>query len=95
MSLLEPIIHVRLRLLQKGTGDPLFGPHIVVRLYDEDPLSDDHLGSATPNEDGEVQIDFDEGDIKSMDSPGEQMPDLYFVVLGNGKEVYQIGRAHV
>jgi hypothetical protein len=82
-------IHTKIKLLEKGSGTPFKGDTISVKLYDKDPLSDDFLGEAKPDETGEVTIKFDLNKIKSADSPLEQHPDLYFRVYKNGTQYFE------
>jgi len=89
MNELNEKLKVRLRLLRKGDGEPVFGSHILVKLFDEDTLIDDNLGDATPNEDGEIQFEVHSGMFQSADSPGELLPDLYVIVYVNGAEIYR------
>ena len=62
---------------------------VTVRLYDEDPLSDDFLGESTPDEEGVVRFSFSEKEFRSIDTPGEKEGDFYFVVFINGTEMYR------
>ncbi len=82
-------IHTKIKLLEKGSGAPLTGDTVSVKLYDKDPLSDDFLGEAKPDETGEVIIKFDLDKIKSADTPLEQYPDLYFKVYKNGHPYFE------
>lgn len=82
---LEMLLHIKARLLAKGTNEPL-GKENTVRVYDKDLYDDDYLGEATPNEDGTVEVTFAPKDIQSWDSPLEEKPDVYFVVM-RGKDV--------
>jgi hypothetical protein len=82
-------IHTKIKLIEKGTGSPLAGETVIVRLYDKDPLVDDFLGEAKPDQEGSVMIKFDLDKIKSADSPLEQFPDLYFRVYKEGKQFFQ------
>lgn len=83
------LIHTKIKLLEKGTGVPVNGASISVKLYDKDPLSDDFLGEAIPDAEGNVDIKFDLDKIKSADSPLEQFPDLYFKVYKGGNQYFE------
>lgn len=80
-------IHIKLKLIEKGSGTPING--VSVKLYDQDPLSDDFLGEGTPDAEGNVAIKFDIDQIKSVDTPLEQFPDLYFRVFKGEKLVFE------
>ncbi|HVD99734.1 MAG TPA: hypothetical protein VNB90_16105 [Cytophagaceae bacterium] len=82
-------IHTKIKLLEKGTSNPVTGSNISVKLYDEDPLADDFLGEASPDASGNVLIKFDLDKIKSPDTPLEQFPDLYFKVFKSGNEYFK------
>ncbi len=82
-------IHTKIKLLEKGSGTPLSGNTVSVKLYDKDPLSDDFLGEANPDEEGNVLIKFDLDKIKSADTPLEQYPDLYFRVYKDGSQYFE------
>lgn len=86
---MDRIIHAQCTILKKGNNTPLNENGVVVRLYDEDVVSDDYLGEAMPDADGVARFTFSEEDLRSADSPFERLGDLYFVVLINGSEVYR------
>lgn len=72
-----------------GDGMPLTGPGWEVAAYDEDPLRDQCLGRAALDDRGRAHFLFSVSDIKSLDSPGERTPDLYFVLTYKGNEIYR------
>ncbi|HSZ24467.1 MAG TPA: hypothetical protein VK766_02050 [Cytophagaceae bacterium] len=82
-------IHTKIKLIEKGTGIPMTGESISVKLYDKDLLSDDFLGEASPDKEGSVEIKFDLDKIKSADSPLEEFPDLYFKVYKNNHQYFE------
>ncbi len=82
-------IHTKIKLLEKGTSAPLSDSSLSVKLYDKDPLSDDFLGEASPDAEGNVLIKFDLDKIKSADTPFEQFPDLYFKVYKSGNQYFE------
>lgn len=86
---LDFLVTIKVRLLNKKTGLPLTGPQYEVKLFDEDIIKDDFLGEAVPDAAGNVSIRFDPKDIKSADSPLEEDPDLYFVILKNREVIYK------
>ncbi|MCS6824739.1 MAG: hypothetical protein NZ529_10620 [Cytophagaceae bacterium] len=83
------ILHTSLTLINKGTGTAIFGDEYSVELYDKDMLQDDLLGKSSPDQHGNVLISFDLDKIKSIDSPAEKHPDLYFKVLKNNNVIFQ------
>jgi hypothetical protein len=82
-------IHTKIKLLEKGSSSPISGNTVLVKLYDKDPLTDDFLGEAAPDSNGDVLIKFDLDKIKSADSPLEQFPDLYFKVYKDNTQYFQ------
>ena len=71
------------------SGYPLTGDEFEVALLDEDRYFDDKLGTSSLSADGLAEFIITEVDFLSIDSPGETMPDLYFVVRKNGKEIFR------
>ncbi len=82
-------INTKIKLIEKGTGLPYSGSTISVKLFDKDPLTDDYLGEAAPDQEGNVLIKFDLDKIKSLDTPLEQFPDLYFKVYKNDIQYFE------
>jgi hypothetical protein len=72
-------------------GNPLTGTGWRVDVMDRDALRDNCLGSAEPDENGEACILLAVADIKSLDSPGERTPDLYFTLYRDDREVLRTG----
>lgn len=70
-------------------GQPLRGNEYEVALLDEDKYFDDKLGTATLSPEGEAEFLVTTADMLSIDSAGETMPDLYFVVRRGGKEIFR------
>ncbi len=79
-------VHAR---FEDATGAPLRGAAYKVKLYDKDPLKDDFLGESALDETGTAAFTFTSLHVKSVDSPGETKPDLYFVVEREGKEIFR------
>jgi hypothetical protein len=86
---MEPIVTIKVRLLEKQSGQPLTSDGIIVKLYDKDILEDDFLGQSNVDSNGNAEISFKKSEISSADSPGEKFPDLYFTVFKFGKLLYQ------
>ena len=74
---------------ENAEGLPFTGSAYKVTLLDRDRLLDDKLGSTTLNKDGTAEFLFSAADVLSIDSVGERMPDLYFVITENGNEVFR------
>jgi len=74
---------------ENAEGDPFFGSEYKVTLLDKDRLLDDKLGSTTLSEDGTAEFLFSAADVLSIDSIGEQTPDIYFVITENNNEVFR------
>jgi hypothetical protein len=70
-------------------GNPLSGPDWTVVARDRDALRDNTLGEAGLDAQGQARILIAVADIMSADSPGERMPDLYFSLRRNGREVFR------
>jgi hypothetical protein len=70
-------------------GKPLAGSEYEVRLVDEDRYFDDKLGTSPLSPDGVAEFLIGVADIVSIDSPSERTPDIYFVVLRNGREIFR------
>lgn len=86
---MEELITFRARLVDKTTSDPLSKDGTFVKLYDRDLFEDDFLGQAHVNDSGIVEITFNSKDYRSIDSPNETNPDLYFTVFRFGKLVFK------
>ena len=72
-----------------GSGAPISGPGWRARVFDRDILMDDKLGDVRVDDEGKATFLLPVADIKSLDSPGERTPDLYFRLFHNGKEVFR------
>tara|TARA_R110002096_G_scaffold6206_10_gene28613 strand:+ start:27744 stop:28106 length:363 start_codon:yes stop_codon:yes gene_type:complete len=70
-------------------GKPVAGGDLRVRLMDEDRYFDDKLGEVGLSPEGSVEIMITAADILSFDSAGETTPDLYFVLLDGGTEIFR------
>lgn len=74
---------------ENAEGRPFFGSEYEVSLLDKDRLFDDKLGTSPISEDGTAEFVFSAADILSVDSVGERTPDIYFVIIENGNEVFR------
>jgi len=87
---MKPILFkVTARFVSKDTGKPVHGDEYDVWLYDQDPITDDKMGKGKLEKDGRVEITCDLSDASSLDSPAEKYPDLYFILLKHGNEVFR------
>ena len=89
---MSKMIRVIAQFSHKSDGTPITGQEYVAKLYDKDILLDDEMGESYPDSKGRIDILCPLALASSFDSPGEQKPDLYFVLLENGKEIF---RSHV
>jgi hypothetical protein len=74
---------------QDASGKPLTGAGYQVKLRDKDPLFDDKLGVSSLDADGQAEFLVFAADIRSIDSPRERTPDLYFVLTKDGHEIFR------
>lgn len=70
-------------------GEPITGSGWTARVRDRDCLLDDLLGEETLDPNGAASFLISVADIKSLDSPDERMPDLYFTLYRDGREVFR------
>ena len=86
---MSELIRVIAKFKHKSNGEPVVGSEYTAKLYDKDILVDDEMDDAHPNSEGSVDILCPLPLASSLDSPGELKPDLYFVLLKNGKEIFR------
>lgn len=77
------------RFERAGSGKPVTGERYRVRFYDRDPLRDDFLGESTLSRTGAAEVVCSTLDFKGFDSPFEKHPDVYCVLLNDGREVFR------
>ena len=77
------------RFVSAKTRLPLTGSSYEFKLYDQDPIVDDLLGTSKLNARGEAKLSFHLDKIKSLDSPAETKPDLYFILYDDRMEIYK------
>lgn len=70
-------------------GNPLTGEGWQAGLSDRDLLADDCLGEVGLDDQGQATFLLSVADIKSVDSPDERRPDLYFTLFRDGREVFR------
>ncbi len=73
----------------KHSSDAVYGSDYTVRLFDKDPISDDFLGETTPDKEGKVHFKINPSLYRSEDSPLENKPDFYLIVLKNSNEIFR------
>jgi hypothetical protein len=86
---MEELITVRAKLVGKETASPVSADGTFVKVFDKDVFEDDFLGQAHIDENGQADITFPASAFKSLDSPAEKNPDLYFTVHKYGKLLYK------
>ncbi len=84
----EMNIEVKVRLISKGTDEPVCGNGFSVRLYDKDVFNDDFLGESIPDEEGVAKFLFSQGDFSDV-SDLDKKPDFYFLVYHNNREIFK------
>lgn len=72
-----------------GQDNPISGAAWTARLRDRDCLLDGLLGEVALDASGKATFMFNVADIKSLDSPGERQPDLYFTLYHMGREMFR------
>lgn len=72
-----------------GQDNPISGANWTARLRDRDCLLDGLLGEVALDASGKATFMFNVADIKSLDSPGERQPDLYFTLYHKGREMFR------
>lgn len=82
-------ITITARFVNSKTRLPLGGSSYRFKLYDQDPIADDTLGECKLNSRGEVKLSFHLDRAKSLDSPAETKPDLYFILFHNDEQIYE------
>lgn len=83
------MVRILARFVRHADNNPLTGDQYTAKLWDKDFFVDDHLGTRKLDAKGGVEFTFDVADAGSADSPMEMYPDLYLVLLEDGKEVFR------
>ena len=83
------IARVWARFVDKTSGAPLSGERYRARLLDQDLLRDDQLGESWLSGVGEAEFMFPLSDFRGLDTLTEDRPDLYVVLLDQGREVFR------
>ena len=74
---------------EDGAGKPLRGVDFVARVFDADPITDDALGRSPLDDSGEASFLISALAARSLDSPLERKPDLYFTLERDGREIFR------
>lgn len=86
---MEKIVQLHVKLLKKGNNVPLKGEAYKVKFFDKDLIEDDFLGESTLDDFGHAIISVRRSNFRSIDSPLEKYPDIYFTVLKDGQEIFK------
>lgn len=86
---MQTLVRILARFVTASDGSPIGGPNYAVQLYDQDAIADDLLAEAPLPADGNIGLTFDLMAASSTDSPLETEPDLYLVLVRDGKEVFR------
>jgi hypothetical protein len=85
----EMKLEVMARFITKGNDMPLTGSAFKVRLYDREIFDDDDcLGESDLDRNGTIKIQFPASVYENAPDLGYG-PELYFIVLMNGKEIFR------
>ena len=85
---MEQIITIQVTIKQKSDQQPITGSDYKVNFFDKDLISDDALGSSSPDDSGLASVQVTRKDFRSEDSPLENHPDVYFTVEKHGDEIF-------
>ena len=86
---MESGIYKVIATFENAQGEPLTGAAFSAGLRDKDMFFDDKLGVSTLNDEGAAHFVFSPTDIISIDSIGEETPDLYFILWREGEEIFR------
>jgi hypothetical protein len=89
MEVIMPGLYKVIARFELETGGPLTGPEYRVKLFDRDAISDELLGESGLGAEGVAEFLINSLDFRSVDSPAETQPDLYFLLEQNGHLVYR------
>ncbi len=78
---------IQVRLIARGSDEPVSGSDFKVRLYDKDIFNDDFLGESEVV-DGLAKFILTPKDF-SYPANLDEKPDFYFVVYQQGNEIYK------
>jgi hypothetical protein len=86
---MKSTIRIYAKFIYKKTSKPVTGDMYMVKLYDNDIVSDDFLGEGKLDSEGGVEILVDLKKAYSFDSPLEKNPDLYFELFNQYGVIFQ------
>ncbi|MEA3470040.1 MAG: hypothetical protein U9R57_17690 [Thermodesulfobacteriota bacterium] len=78
---MEQLVKIYAELVDKETGKPLAEGTLQAYLWDKDIVNDDFLAESDIGSSGEVSFIFNLEQVRSLDSPLEEEPDLYIVAM--------------
>lgn len=79
-------IEITARFIARGSDLALTGTGYTVRLYDKDIVGADFLGESALDENGVATISCSHSSFSEWNKL-EKYPDLYFILLHDGKEI--------
>jgi hypothetical protein len=80
--------HVSARFVHPD-GRPFTGEHYLVEIWDQDPFTDDFLGSSPLDANGVASFLCFFKDMQSLETPFETEPDIYFVIKQRKEEIFR------
>ena len=86
---MEDLVHLHVTLHDGSNDEPVKGEAYKIQFFDKDLLKDDPLGESNVDDFGHAQVTVKRSDFRSLDSPLEKYPDIYFKLLKNGSVVYE------
>ncbi len=81
-------MQVTARFIAKGVDAPLTGDAYKMRLFDKDIFDDDYIGESGLDSNGVAKINFTHTAFSDLGN-SETMPDFYFVVVKDGKQIFE------
>lgn len=86
---MENIVNIHVNIVNKKTNEPPTEDGFIVKFFDKDIIEDDYLGECTLDGRGHGIISITRDDFRSIDSPAEKYPDIYFKVFYANDEIYK------
>ena len=86
---MEDMIRLKINLVKESTRKPIADKGYKIHFWDHDIVKDDYLGSTVPDEQGNAVLKLKRADFRSLDSPFEKKPDIYFTVEKDHSLIYK------
>lgn len=86
---LQFLIQVTAQFIQRESNEPLTGEAFLCRLYDDDLIEDDLLGTATPDAQGKIHYSIDPKYFRDFDNFLEKLPDLFIEIEKDGAVIFK------